>query len=112
MLETVGLFSSSSAGSAASSPSKTGRRALGRVASFGVVKGAAASQDIKLTETIRTDEVLRGLRVTDGSSDGNVREEEVRAIWVRECGHIARESKTKSAAGANVDKPFEEAFED
>jgi cell division control protein 6 len=39
-------------------------------------------------------------------------EEEVRAIWVLECGHIARESKTKSAAGASVDKPFEEAFED
>jgi cell division control protein 6 len=112
MLETVGLVSSSSAGSAASSPSKTGRRTLGRAASFGVMKGAAAGQDIKLTETIRADEVLRGLGVTDGSSDGDVREEEVRAIWARECGRIARESKTKSAAGASVDKPFEEAFED
>jgi cell division control protein 6 len=38
------------------------------------VKGAAAGQDIKLTETIHTDEVLRGLVVTDGSSDGDVRE--------------------------------------
>jgi cell division control protein 6 len=112
MLETVGLISSSSAGSAASSPSKTGPRALGRAASFGVVKGAAAGQDIKLTETIRADEVLRDLGVTDGSSDGEVREEEARAIWARECGCIARESKTKSAAGASVDKPFKEAFED
>jgi cell division control protein 6 len=75
MLEIVGLVSSSSAGSAASSPSKTGRRALGQAASFGVVKGAAAGQDIKLTETIRADEVLRGLGITDGSSDGDVRED-------------------------------------
>jgi cell division control protein 6 len=105
MLETVGLVSWSSAGSAAS-PSKTGRRALGRAASFGVVKGAVAGQDIKLMETIHADEVLRG------SSDGDVREEVVRAIWAQECGRIARESKMKSAAGASVDKPFEEAFED
>jgi cell division control protein 6 len=77
-----------------------------------VVKGAAAGQDIKLTETIHADEVLRGLVVTDGSSDGDVREEEVRAIWARECRRIARESKTKSVAGASVDKSFEEAFED
>jgi cell division control protein 6 len=75
MLGTVRLVSSSSAGSAASSPSKTGRRALGQAASFGVVKGAAAGQDIKLTETIRADEVLRGLGITDGSSDGDVRED-------------------------------------
>jgi cell division control protein 6 len=66
MLEIVGLVSSSSAGSAASSPSKTGCRALGRAASFGVVKAAVAGQDIKLTETIRADEVIRGLGVTDG----------------------------------------------
>jgi cell division control protein 6 len=111
MLETVGLVSWSSAGSAAS-PSKTGRRALGRAASFGVVKGAVAGQDIKLTETIRADEVLRGLGVIDGASDGDVREEVVRAIWAWECGRIAYESKTKSAAGASVDKPFEEAFKD
>ncbi|KAJ8580090.1 hypothetical protein M405DRAFT_834919 [Rhizopogon salebrosus TDB-379] len=69
-----------------------------RTALFGVVNGAASGQDIKLTETIRADEVLRGLGVTDGSSDGDVREEEVKAIWARECGCIARESKTKSAA--------------
>ncbi|KAJ8592002.1 hypothetical protein M405DRAFT_891555 [Rhizopogon salebrosus TDB-379] len=86
MLETVGLVSSSSAGSAASSPSKTGRRALGRTASFGVVKGAATGQGIKLMETIRADEdLLRGLGVTDGSSDGDV-PEEVRAIRAWECG--------------------------
>jgi cell division control protein 6 len=79
---------------------------------FGVVKGAVAGQDIKPTETIRADEVLRGLGVTDGSSEGYIREEEVRAIWARECGRIARQSETKLAAGVSVDKPFEEAFED
>lgn len=112
MLETVGLVSSSSACIAASSPSRTGRRAFGRAASFGIVKSAAAGQDIKLAENIRTDEVLRGLGVSDGPSDGDVREEEVRAIWARECARIARESKMKSVSGMGVDKPFDEAFED
>ncbi|OAX44149.1 P-loop containing nucleoside triphosphate hydrolase protein [Rhizopogon vinicolor AM-OR11-026] len=110
MLETVGLVSSSSA-CIATSPSKTGRRA-GRTASFGIVKAAAAGQDIKLAETVRTDEVLRGLGVSDGSPECDVREEEVKAIWARECGRIARESKMKSVSGMGVDKPFDEAFED
>lgn len=113
MLETIGLVSSRSTRMATASPSKIGRRALGRAASFGgVAKGAAAGQDIKLAETIRADEVLRGLGVADGSTASDVREEEVRAIWARECGRIARESKTKSASGMGGDKPFDEAFED
>lgn len=113
MLETLGLVASRSVRMATASPSRTGRRALGRAASFGgAAKGAAAGQDIKLAETIRADEVLRGLGVTDGSAASDVREEEVRAIWARECGRIARESKTKSASGVGVDKPFDEAFED
>ncbi|KAG2361336.1 P-loop containing nucleoside triphosphate hydrolase protein [Suillus spraguei] len=112
MLETVGLVASRSTRMATASPSKTGRRALGRAASFGgTAKGAAAGQDIKLPETIRVDEVLRGLGVTDDSGASDVREEEVRAIWARECGRIARESKTNSVSGMTADKPFDEAFE-
>ncbi|KAG1861603.1 P-loop containing nucleoside triphosphate hydrolase protein [Suillus subalutaceus] len=113
MLETIGLVASRSARMSTASPSKTGRRAFSRAASFGgAAKGAAAGQDIKLAETIRADEVLRGLGVTDGSAASDVREEEVRAIWARECGRITRESKTKSASGMGGDKPFDEAFED
>ncbi|KAG1807640.1 P-loop containing nucleoside triphosphate hydrolase protein [Suillus subaureus] len=113
MLETIGLVASRSAHMTTASPSKTGRRALSRAVSFGgAAKGAAAGQDIKLAETIRADEILRGLGVADGSAASDVREEEVRAIWARECGRIARESKTKSASGMGGDKPFDEAFED
>ncbi|KAG2126975.1 P-loop containing nucleoside triphosphate hydrolase protein [Suillus bovinus] len=113
MLETIGLVVSRSARVTAASPSKTGRRALGRAVSFGgVVKGATTGQNVKLAETIRADEVLRGLGVTDDSAASDVREEEVRAIWARECGRIARESKAKSASGMGGDKPFDEAFED
>ncbi|KAG2032452.1 P-loop containing nucleoside triphosphate hydrolase protein [Suillus americanus] len=113
MLETIGLVASRSTRMTTASPSKTGRRALSRAVSFGgAAKGAAAGQDIKLAETIRADEVLRGLGVTDGSAASDVREEEVRAIWARECGRIARESKTKAASGIGGDKPFDEAFED
>lgn len=112
MLETVGLVASRSTRMATAFPSKTGRRALGRAASFGgAAKGAAAGQDIKLPESIRADEVLRGLGVTDDSAASDVREEEVRAIWARECGRIARESKMNSVSGMTGDKPFDEAFE-
>ena len=113
MLETVGLVSLSSASMTTSSPSKSGRRALGRTVSFGgVAKGAAAGQDIRLVQTIRMDEVLRGLGITDHPTNDDVREEEVRAIWARECARIARESKTNSTPSMSVDKPFDEAFED
>lgn len=113
MLETIGVVASRSTRMATASPSRTGRRALGRAVSFGgVAKGAAAGQDIKLAETVRADEVLRGLGLTDGSAASDVREEEVRAIWARECGRIARESKAKSVSGMGGDKPFDEAFED
>ena len=113
MLETVGLVSLSSTSMTTSSPSKSGHRALGRTVSFGgVAKGAAAGQDIRLVQTIRMDEVLRGLGITDHPTNDDVREEEVRAIWARECGRIARESKMNSASSMSVDKPFDEAFED
>lgn len=112
MLETIGLVASRSTRMATASPSRTGRRALGRAVSFGgVAKGAAAGQDIKLAETVRVDEVLRGLGLTDGSTASDVREEEVRTIWARECGRIARESKAKSVSGMGGGKPFDEAFE-
>ncbi|KAH7927512.1 P-loop containing nucleoside triphosphate hydrolase protein [Leucogyrophana mollusca] len=115
MLETVGLLSAPTAGSLSgpSTPSKSGRRGFGRSASFGgATKGAGATQEIKLVDSVRLDEVLRGLGIVGAHSDANhAREEEVKAIWARETARLNRDLKTKTRLGEVIDNPFEEAFE-
>ncbi|KIJ67681.1 hypothetical protein HYDPIDRAFT_25160 [Hydnomerulius pinastri MD-312] len=111
ILETSGLVSSSTSCSAITSPSKSGRRGFGRTTSFGTPgKGAAAGQDIKLVDSIRVDEMLRGLGVDTTAEVADPREEEVRAIWVRENGRIAKDVKANMPK-ANRDHIFDEAFE-
>lgn len=106
VLETVGLISQTMAGKkkTPSTPSKSGRKAVGRTSSFG-------SSEVSLAEGVRANEILRGLGITESAeSDGDVRAEEIRAIWEKENACLARESKaiTKSAI---LDK-FNEAAED
>ncbi|KAH7913453.1 P-loop containing nucleoside triphosphate hydrolase protein [Hygrophoropsis aurantiaca] len=116
MLETVGLLSAPVAGSASvtSTPSKSGRRGFGRSASFGgTAKASGACQEIKLMETVRLDEVLRGLGIEGSQADaGHALEEEVKAIWARESSRLNKDTKTKMRLEGVVDRPFEEAFED
>jgi cell division control protein 6 len=116
MLETVGLVALSSAGGTPGSPSKSGRRALGRAASFGGAKTtvAAGAQEARIADGVRLDEVLLGLGCTGGQLDtpagADPREEELRALWGREQARITREAKTRPA-GAQTDV-FTEATED
>lgn len=108
MLETVGLvvLSSAASGFAHGSPSKPNRR----TASFGNM-GRGNTQELRFVETIRLDEVTRGLGLDDaGASD--VQEEEVRAIWVRECTRIAREAKASGHATPKPADAFDDANED
>ncbi|KAH0827748.1 P-loop containing nucleoside triphosphate hydrolase protein [Lanmaoa asiatica] len=85
VLETSGIVSSSNPCSAILSPSKSGRRGVGRTSSFGSPsKGAAFGQEIKLVDSLRVEEVLRGLGLDAASTNTDPREEEVRAIWIRE----------------------------
>jgi cell division control protein 6 len=85
VLETSGIVSSSVPCSTTLSPSKSGRRGVSRTSSFGSPsKGAAFAQEIQLVDSLRVEEVLRGLGVDAGSTNTDPREEEARAIWVRE----------------------------
>ncbi|KAI9572037.1 P-loop containing nucleoside triphosphate hydrolase protein [Boletus coccyginus] len=85
VLETSGIVSSTVPCSTILSPSKSGRRGVGRTSSFGSPsKGAALSQEIQLADSLRVEEVLRGLGVDATSTNTDPREEEVRAIWIRE----------------------------
>ncbi|KAH9949632.1 P-loop containing nucleoside triphosphate hydrolase protein [Amylocystis lapponica] len=115
MLETVGLVTLGAAcASQPGTPSKSGRRAFGRAASFNVGGAKAGGQDVRFVEGVRLDEVARGLGVplagaaVQQEAEADVREEEVRAIWERERARISRESK---AARADTEV-FAHALED
>lgn len=108
MLETVGLVTLSSSAAGNASPTKPGRKPMGRSASFagagkGKTAGAGArAQEVRLAEGVRFDEMLRGLGVQAAPADtGDIREEEVRAVWAREQTRIAREAKAASATTAD-----------
>lgn len=85
ILETSGIVSSSAPCPMILSPSKSGRRSVGRTSSFGSAnKGAAFGQEIQLVDSLRVEEVLRGLGLDAASTNTDPREEEARAIWIRE----------------------------
>ena len=85
VLETSGIVTSSVPCSTILSPSKSGRRGMSRTASFGSPsKGAATCQEMKLVDSLRVEEVLRGLGVDGTNTSTDPREEEVRTIWIRE----------------------------
>ncbi|KAG8213812.1 P-loop containing nucleoside triphosphate hydrolase protein [Butyriboletus roseoflavus] len=85
VLETSGIVSSSVPCSTILSPSKSGRCGVGRTSSFrSPSKGVASCQEIKLVDSLRLEEVLRGLGLDAASTSTDPREEEARAIWTRE----------------------------
>ena len=111
VLETSGLVASPTSYSVAASPSKSGRRGFGRTTSFGgMAKGAAAGQDIRIADAVRTDEILRGLGVAESPEITDPREEEVRAIWIRENARITKDAKIH-AQSKKVTDVIEGAFE-
>ncbi|KAF9244856.1 P-loop containing nucleoside triphosphate hydrolase protein [Melanogaster broomeanus] len=111
VLETSGLVSSVS-GSATISPSKSGRRGFGRSPSFGALgKGSAGGQDVKIVDSIRVEEVQRGLGLGITTETTDPREEEVRAIWMREDRRIARDIKVTLPSGQAQDRMLDGAFE-
>jgi cell division control protein 6 len=94
MLEVVGLAGSSlSAGSA--SPTK-GKKSFGRSASFGTM-GKIGGGEVKIAEGVRVDEVLRGLGIGISVDGGDVRQEEVSAIWEKERVRLGRDVKALEA---------------
>ncbi|KAH8119620.1 P-loop containing nucleoside triphosphate hydrolase protein [Phellopilus nigrolimitatus] len=105
VLETTGLV-------ALSTPAA---RAPKRTASFnGKTKGAPGAQVVGLQGHVREAEIARGLGIgAEASGDGDVMEDDVRAIWTREMGRIRREAKAKDAlASLEGMDGFDDAMED
>jgi cell division control protein 6 len=118
VLEGVGLVQLSSSLLATPSPKK---RAFSRAASFGSGlgrKGAGSVGEVKLVEGVWGDEVLRGLGVSESASpiEGDLRNEEVKGLWLTETGKISKDVKTLAVARAANDKGrvlgFADASED
>ena len=110
VLETSGIVSSSVPCATTLSPSKSGRRGIGRTSSFGSPsKSAAFVQEVRLVDSLRVEEVLRGLGVDGTSTSTDPREEEVRTIWIRES---RRTTKDMTPIPPSVRAPdlFSEAF--
>ncbi|KAH6914486.1 Cdc6B protein [Coprinopsis sp. MPI-PUGE-AT-0042] len=117
VLEGVGLVqmsSSSLPSSAAGTPTKS-KRGFGRTASFGSGlgrSGAGAVGDVKLVEGVWTNEVLRGLGISESSTSDDLRNEEIKGLWISESHRLAKEVKVQGTATPS--KPvasFEDAFE-
>ncbi|KAF9227467.1 hypothetical protein BS17DRAFT_727772 [Gyrodon lividus] len=112
VLETSGLVSSSVSCSAIISPSKSGRRRFGRSPSFGALnKGSAAGQDIKIVDSIRVEELLRGLGLDTATENTDSQEDEVRIMWIRENRRIAKDIKATLFLGRDQDHILDEAIE-
>lgn len=118
VLEGMGLVQLSSSLHATPSPKK---RAFGRAASFGSAlarNGAGNAGEVKLVEGVWAEEILRGLGVSDSASpsDGDLRNEEVKGLWLAETSRISRDVKTLAAARAANEKNrplgFADASED
>ncbi|KAF8135568.1 hypothetical protein EV363DRAFT_1320943 [Boletus edulis] len=112
VLETSGIVSLSTPCSMMLSPSKSGRRGVSRTSSFGSPsKGTAFTQEIQLVDSLRVEEVLRGLGMdAAASTNTDPREEEVRAIWIRESRRTTRDMAPIPPCVRNPDL-FEAAFQ-
>jgi cell division control protein 6 len=122
ILEGVGLVQLSSSVLSTPSPSKT-KRAFGRQASFGAGlgrNGAGTVGEVRLVEGVWTEEVLRGLGISESASGnadgGDLQNEEVKALWVAESNKISKDVKNLALARASSEKErtlgFADASED
>ncbi|PFH52088.1 hypothetical protein AMATHDRAFT_141012 [Amanita thiersii Skay4041] len=101
ILEGSGLISLSGS-SSVTSPSRLGRKMLGRSVSFsGGLNSRLATSEIRLAEGVWVDEVLRGLGIADDVL-GDVLRSEVRGIWDREVARLDRDIKALTSSN-NLD---------
>jgi cell division control protein 6 len=93
MLETLGIIGKESNGP--STPSKTGRRTLGRSTSFSCGTKGSGSPAVAFVEGIRSDEILRGLGVGEQATvegkEMDTQQEELREIWKKELWDIRKD---------------------
>jgi len=114
MLETLGIVGKEPSGP--STPSKTGRRTLGRSISFSCGAKASTSSTIAFAEGVRTDELLRGLGVGEhgipGGKEMDTQQEELRAIWNKELRVIRKDVSALTKSKTVIVDGFADMTED
>ena len=114
MLETLGIVGRESNGP--STPSKTGRRTLGRSTSFSCGTKANASSAVAFAEGVRTDEILRGLGVCEQATvegkEMDAQQEELRAIWNKELRDVRKDLDTLAKSKSVLADGFADMTED
>ena len=114
MLETLGIVGRESNGP--STPSKTGRRTLGRSTSFSCGTKAIASSAVAFVEGVRTDEVLRGLGICEQAvvegKEMDTQQEELREIWSKELRDIRKDVDALTKSKAVIADGFADMTED
>ena len=114
MLETLGIVGKEPNGP--STPSKNGRRALGRSTSFSCGTKASTLSAIAFVEGVRTDELLRGLGVGEQviveGKEMDAQQEELRAIWDKELRVIHKDVSALTKSKAVIVDGFADMTED
>ena len=114
MLETLGIIGKESSGP--STPSKTGRRALGRSISFSCGTKGSTSSAVAFVEGVRSDEILRGLGVGEHAvvegEEMDTQQEELREIWNKELRDIRKELNALTRSKAVILDGFADMTED
>jgi len=114
MLETLGIVGREPNGS--STPSKAGRRTLGRSTSFSCGTKASVLSAVAFVEGIRTEEILRALGVcgqdvVEGKGM-DAQKDELRAIWNKEVRDIRKDADVLTKSKAIVADGFVDMTED
>lgn len=114
MLDTLGIVGKEPNGP--STPSKTGRRTLGRSTSFSCGTKACTSSAIAFVEGVRTDEILRGLGVGEQvvveGKEMDAQQEELRAIWNKELRDVRKDVDGLTKSKAAIADGFADMTED
>jgi cell division control protein 6 len=113
MLETFGIVGIES--NSPSTPSKTGRRALGRSISFSCGVKTSAISAVAFAEGVRTDEILRGLGVCEQVAEGkelDARQDELRVIWNTELRDIRKDTDALTRSKSVIAGGFADMTED
>ena len=114
MLETLGIIGRESNGP--STPSKIGRRTIGRSTSFTCGTKANPLSAVTFAEGIRTEEILRGLGICEqGAVEGkemDAQQDELRAIWNKELRDIIKDADSLTKGKAIIADGFADMTED
>ena len=114
ILDTLGIVGKESNGP--STPSRSGRRTLGRSTSFSCGTKASTSSAVAFVEGVRTEEILRGLGICGQGvvqdKEMDAQRDELQAIWNKELWSIRKDTDVLTKSKAVITDGFTDMTED